>query len=287
MNRLKEIRSGDAKAEDGAGVMTEHLGLYAPVRRGLKTIEANTTRLRKLMAEDKKLAVPEKIKQNAARMATLIDETSGVAQQVKKQLDEIKALDDEFKADTTNSPNHVEMRSNVFNSNARAFHDIMNEYSDVCKESRKDLQDRTRRHLQIVGSDLTTKQIDELVDDPDRAEQVIKQAMVGDSVQGLVNEVSQRHDQILNLERQVLEVFEMFKDLAVLVDIQGEKLELISTHVDEAKTAFKEANTELKKAEQHQKNARSYKCYLLGILMVVLVVVVIALWGSGTFTSDA
>jgi len=36
----------------------------------------------------------------------------------------------------------------------------------------------------------------------------------------VIEEIENRHLEILNLERQVMEVFELFKDLATLVDVQ-------------------------------------------------------------------
>ena len=282
MDRLKLKPQSDSDSDDeGQAAMKIQMDQYAPIRSGMKQIEANTAQLRKLMQENKKITKPSEMKENANNQKRLMDATSATAQKVKASLDKIKQADEQ--EHDLLSKSHVEMRANLYNSSARAFHDIMSDYSDTCKESKKDLQDRTRRHL-TISTGYKPAQIEEIMQDPERAQEIIKSAMVGDSV-NLAREVSERHDQMMRLENSVLEVFEMFKDLSVLVDMQGEKLEIISSHVDDAKEAFLEGNKQLKEAEKHQKSSRNYKCYFLILLVVILLVVVIWLAGSGSFSS--
>lgn len=292
MDLLSEVKIGIADPPpdsfaSGKPVLQGVIERYEPVKKGLKTIKSNVENLKKVMSQDRKCAIPEQMKTNMSKMNKIMDDTKTIAQQVKKVLSGIKADDDEFAEEAEDkNKNQVEMRTNLYNSTARDFHDIMNDYSSCCKDARKDLKDRTRRRLHIVSNqELSEQQVEELLDDPERAEQVIKQAIVGDSIKSLVNEVNQRQDQMKNLERQITEVFEMFKDLSVLIDLQGEHIEVISTHVSNANQAIVEANEELKKAQVHQKSASKYKCYLILFLLVILAILVVVLWGTGTFSN--
>lgn len=286
------VAAAPEKDEPASG-MSAHLAKYQDIKKGLKTIERNTANLKHMLGEVKKLARPEDLKEKSTQMGGIIDQTGALATRVKQNLDKIAAEDKAFAEEeekagrSRESRNIMEMRANVFDSNTRAFRDTMNEYTEQCKASKAEWQGRQRRQLEMVSSNtaaegLTKQKIDELLEDPARAEQVIKSAMIGD-ISDLARDETQRYDQILTLERQVAEVFEMFKDLNTLVELQGERLEVISSHVDDALENFKDAQKVLIEAEQHQKSARSWKCYAMIILMVVLCVVIGIIAGTGAF----
>lgn len=292
MDRLGAIKPNNSASTDDSGgspVLQEIMEEYAPVKVGLKRIKLNVGNLRSLMAADKKCASPEKQGANAAKMNKLMDETTKISQNIKKVLNNIKAADEEFKTTTEakKSRSQVEMRTNLYNSNAREFYDMMNEYSNCCKDARGDLKSRTRRRLHIVSNkQLDDKQIEDLLDDPEKADQVIKQAIIGDNINQLMSDLTTRQDQMRDLERTMKEVFDLFKDLSVLIDIQGEHIEVISTHVSNANQAVLEGNVELKKAEDYSKAGRKWKCYLIGLLFLILAITVGLLYGTGAFTSS-
>ncbi|GJS03332.1 syntaxin/epimorphin, conserved site-containing protein, partial [Tanacetum coccineum] len=47
-------------------------------------------------------------------------------------------------------------------------------------------------------------------------------------------EIQERHDAVIEVERKLLELQQIFMDLAILVDAQGEMLDSIETHVSSA-----------------------------------------------------
>jgi t-SNARE complex subunit (syntaxin) len=58
---------------------------------------------------------------------------------------------------------------------------------------------------------------------------------LGESLKEAVREIEERHSDILKLEQSVLEVYELFKDLAVLDDSQQEVIDNISQRTSTAK----------------------------------------------------
>ncbi len=69
------------------------------------------------------------------------------------------------------------------------------------------------------------------------------------------------------------EVYELFKDLAVLVDVQQDSLDVIEKHIHAAKDYAEKGADHLKKGEEYQAAARRRQCYLLIIVVVILAVV--------------
>jgi len=88
--------------------------------------------------------------------------------------------------------------------------------------------------------------------------------------------IIERESEIRNIEGSVRELNELFRDVAVMVHNQGTDIDLIDANVTNVLEDTRNADTELRTASRHQKNARNTKCCLLLILAVVLTVVILA-----------
>jgi t-SNARE complex subunit (syntaxin) len=86
---------------------------------------------------------------------------------------------------------------------------------------------------------------------------VIKEALISDNLKNVVQVIEERHLDILKLENQVLEIYELFRDLATLVDLQQESLDVIENRILKAKNYTEKAEVELNEAEEYQKKARA------------------------------
>lgn len=280
MNRLGDLGvtvNIEPEEDEDDSVLSSIIQEYVPIKNGIKKIRQNVAELKKIIASDKKNAIPEKAKENSAAMNRLMADTGKVSTQVKREIADRKESDESFAQSAgPNERTQVEMRANLYNSSTREFYDAMNEYSNCCKTAQSNMKDQLARRLQIVSEgEISNEKMEELMEDPQRAQEVIRGAIQGDSVKSLVNEVNQRHDQMRNLERQVKVVYELFRDLDVLVDVQGERLEMISNHVSSAHNHVKTGTRHLEDAIVHKKKANAFKCYLIIALAVVLVFLVL------------
>ncbi|KAI4891675.1 hypothetical protein NFI96_017566 [Prochilodus magdalenae] len=71
-----------------------------------------------------------------------------------------------------------------------------------------------------------------------------------------LNEIESRHKDIIRLESSIKELHEMFMDMAMLVETQGEMIDNIEKNVSNAVEYVGKANEECKKAVRYQKSAR-------------------------------
>jgi syntaxin 7 len=90
--------------------------------------------------------------------------------------------------------------------------------------------------------------------------------------------IVEREAEIRNIEQGVSELNELFRDVAHIVNEQGEQLDTIAANVDNTRTDTRGADLELRSAARYQKNARSKACCLLLILAVILTIVLLAVF---------
>jgi len=88
-------------------------------------------------------------------------------------------------------------------------------------------------------------------------------------------EILARKEEIQRIERDVIEVAEMFKDLDHLVNEQQVQINIIDDNIQTAKTHVESAHEELVGAESYQKSARRKKCCILFIFLAIALAIVI------------
>ncbi len=114
---------------------------------------------------------------------------------------------------------------------------------------------------------------------------MIKQGDAADTVQNALHNVEDRYKDVIILEAAVAELHQMFVDLALLVEKQGEFLDQIEHQVGQASEMISDANTNMVQAIEYQKSIRYKQCILLIIVLVVLGIIggVIAAKMNGAF----
>lgn len=76
------------------------------------------------------------------------------------------------------------------------------------------------------------------------------------------------------IQRQIGEVNEMFQDLAVLINDQGQQLQTIDTQIASTAERTREGQRELVKAERSQRSVRN-KCLTLWLVSAVVLAIVL------------
>ncbi|XP_068326437.1 syntaxin-22-like [Pyrus communis] len=89
--------------------------------------------------------------------------------------------------------------------------------------------------------------------------------------------IEEREQGIQEIQQQIGEVNEIFKDLAILVHEQGTMIDDIGSNIESAHAATGQAKSHLVKASKTQRSNSSLTCLLLVIFGVVLLIVIVVL----------
>ncbi|EAY91785.1 hypothetical protein OsI_13428 [Oryza sativa Indica Group] len=147
---------------------------------------------------------------------------------------------------------------------------IMSEYKDTVE----------RRYYTLTG-EVPEEEVIERIISEGRSEELLCAAVAEHgkgAVLATVHEIQDRHDAAREVERSLLELHQVFLDMAVVVESQGEQLDDIERHVNSATTYVQGGNKELRKAREHQRSSRKWLCIgiIILLLLVLLVIVPIA-----------
>ncbi|XVF06881.1 hypothetical protein REPUB_Repub06bG0089500 [Reevesia pubescens] len=90
--------------------------------------------------------------------------------------------------------------------------------------------------------------------------------------------IEERDQGIKEIQQQISEVHEIFKDLAVLVHKQGAMIDDIGSNIENSNSATVQVTSHLKKASKIQRANSSTRCLLLlmfGIIILIFIIVVV------------
>uniref|UniRef100_A0A453BCX2 t-SNARE coiled-coil homology domain-containing protein n=1 Tax=Aegilops tauschii subsp. strangulata TaxID=200361 RepID=A0A453BCX2_AEGTS len=110
------------------------------------------------------------------------------------------------------------------------------------------------------------------------SEQIFEKAIQGigrGQIMATVEEIQERHDVVVDIEKKLLELQQIFADMAALVDAQGEILDNIESQVQNAVNHVQTGTEALRSAKSLQKKSR--KCMMIAIIMLLIIAVIIVL----------
>ena len=101
--------------------------------------------------------------------------------------------------------------------------------------------------------------------------------IVDEVVEFDLTDLQTRHDRLVEIERDVESVHELFTNVLTVVQEQGHTLDVIDSHIEKTLGNTSEAQRELVQAERYQNQVRNSKCCIGTIVLIVIAVIVIIL----------
>lgn len=88
-----------------------------------------------------------------------------------------------------------------------------------------------------------------------------------------LSDIEARHDDIVKLEKSIKELHQLFMDMAIMVEQQGDMMDRIEKSVESAGEYVAVAAVDIKNAVEYQTKARK-KCWIIIALLTVVAVIV-------------
>lgn len=90
--------------------------------------------------------------------------------------------------------------------------------------------------------------------------------------------IKERETNIRQLESDILDVNQIFKDLAVMIHDQGEMIDSIEANVESAEVHVDRGTEQLQRAAYYQQKSRKKMCILAVVMSIVLTILGIIIW---------
>jgi len=110
----------------------------------------------------------------------------------------------------------------------------------------------------------------------------LKQMQVHQDEEQLV-ELRQREEAIRQLETDILDVNQIFRELATLVHDQGDTIDSIEANIESSSIRVTQGTEQLRKASGYQTSARKKQCIMFGAGAVILLFLILVIYFTTWF----
>ncbi|KAI9121926.1 hypothetical protein K1719_006615 [Acacia pycnantha] len=169
-------------------------------------------------------------------------------------------------------------RTSVVNGLKKKLKDSMEGFNNLRQQISSEYRETVqRRYFTVTGENPDEKTVDLLISTGE-SETFLQKAIQEQgrgSILDTISEIQERHDAVKEIEKNLKELHQVFLDMAVLVESQGEQLDDIESHVARAQSFVRGGAEQLQTARKHQKNTRKWTCYAIMILLVIILFVVL------------
>ncbi|KNB42403.1 epimorphin family [Blastocystis sp. subtype 4] len=203
----------------------------------------------------------------------ITDNTSKLIKSTKAQID---ALKDHIKNHKESmNASDLKIEENSIDTAVRKFADAVAKYNATQVEYDKNVKARVKGVLKTV-LDKPDEEIDQVIESGQSIE-AIRGAMMGNvntTIKTNVRQVEETYMSVLNIQRSMVQLNQMFMDLAYMVNEQGESIDRIEMNISNAQARVNEANKHLEDSIKEAKKNRKRRCCVLIIVIICAIILV-------------
>ncbi|XP_037046916.1 syntaxin-1A isoform X1 [Bradysia coprophila] len=256
------------------GFMDEFFDVVEDIREMIDNIQANVEEVKKKHSAI--LSAPQSDEKTKQELEDLMADIKKIANKVRTKLKAIEQnIEQEEQANKSSAD--LRIRKTQHSTLSRKFVEVMTEYNRTQTDYRERCKGRIQRQLEITGRTTTNEELEEMLEQGNSA--VFTQGIIMETQQAkqTLADIEARHADIIKLENSIRELHDMFMDMAMLVESQGEMIDRIEYHVEHAMDYVQTATQDTKKALKYQSKARRKKICIMVCAVILLIIILSAL----------
>ncbi|XP_046904133.1 syntaxin-3a [Hypomesus transpacificus] len=260
-------------AVDNAAFMDEFFSQIEDIRSSIDKIDENVAEVKKLYSVI--LSAPTSEQKTQDDLEAITNDIKKMANNARNKLKTIERNLESEEEERVSADTRIRKSQHAVLS--RKFVEVMTKYNEAQVDFRERSKGRIQRQLEITGKATTDDELEEMLESGNAAVFTAGIVDSGISKQAL-NEIEARHKDIVRLESSIKELHDMFIDIAMLVESQGEIVNNIEIQVSKSVDHIAVAKSETKKAIKYQSKARK-KQMIIAVIVVVLLAVLALIIG--------
>lgn len=255
---------------DNAAFMDEFFVQIEEIRTNIDKIDESVSEVKKLYSLI--LSAPtseQKTKDDLERL------TVDIKKLANSSRNKLKSIEKNIEEDAERLSADLRIRKSQHSVLSRKFVEVMTKYNETQVDFRERSKGRIQRQLEITGKSTTDEELEEMLESGSSA--IFTSGIIESNIsKQALSEIESRHKDIVRLESSIKELHDMFVDIAMLVENQGDMVNNIEVNVLKSVDHVETAKAETKKAVKYQSRARK-KLIIIIVVLVVLALVILAI----------
>lgn len=252
-------------------------GSAGSVERGLQEVTDNVQHFcNNVLTLERRYRLVNTGQDSTSLRQEIIQMVADTAQLAKIADSSIKKLKQQSRRLSQGDRLQLDRLVNTFSSSGRNFQRLQQSTAELEQEmlTRARTASTSRADTSSIGSYPETEREEAFLLRRDSADERF-QAQKYAELEGEAALVEEREGAIRQLEHDILDINEIFRDLGTLVHEQGELVDHIEANVETAAIQVEQGNKQLVKAVKHKKCSRKLTVCIVCVLITVLVIIII------------
>ncbi|KAF8411223.1 hypothetical protein HHK36_003768 [Tetracentron sinense] len=249
------------------------------VKEDMRGVEKLYKRLQESNEESKTIHNAKTMKELRARMDSNVEQVLKKVKIIKRNLEALERSNASHRNLPGCGPGSSadRTRTSVVNGLGKKLKDMMDDFQGLREKITAEYKETVeRRYFTITGEQADEHMIENLISSGES--ETFLQKAIQDQGRGqildTILEIQERHDSVKEIEKNLIELHQVFLDMAALVEAQGQQLNDIESHVVHANSFVRRGTDQLHVAKEYQKNSRKWTCYaiILGACIIIFLV---------------
>ncbi|KAL8159880.1 hypothetical protein V2J09_001417 [Rumex salicifolius] len=259
------------------------------VKSEMTAIREALSRLQSSHEESKSIHKQEALKSLRAKMNSDVVVVLKKARAIKSRLEEMDRDTAENRRLSLKLGEPIDRtRTTVTNGLRIKLKELMNDFQGLRQRMASEYKDTIGRcYYTVTGEHADEEAVEKMISsgigEGEMMSKAIQEHGRGEVMETVV-EIQGRYDAAKEIEQSLTELHQLFLDMAVMVEAQGEQMDNIEHHVMNASHYVKDGTKELKTAKNHQKSSRKWLCF--GMILILLIVLAILVPIATSFTKS-
>lgn len=229
-------------------------------------VELSAQKINALQLRCLSVSSPEESKRNSTELENILKSSQQSASKAKSKIESLRKMVVEDESDV-----EKRLRENQSKALTTRLFTAMENLNDSQESFANSAKNRIARQIQLVHPE---KSEDEVMRLAEEGEAVVLQSMAAHTdVINAVADLQDRYRDTRRLEASIRELADLFRDMHLLVQEQGEMIDRIVIEVQSAKNHMELADKELTKAAIYLEKAKKNCCCLSIIMLIVCLII--------------
>ncbi|CDY34656.1 hypothetical protein HID58_083639 [Brassica napus] len=278
--KRNQAQFGDVEAGQETMNLDKFFEDVENVKDDMKGIETLYKKLQDSNEECKTVHNAKKVKELRAKMDGDVGQVLKRVKMIKQKLEALEKAN----ANSRNVPgcgpgsSTDRTRSSVVSGLGKKLKDLMDSFQGLRARMNDEYKETVeRRYFTITGEQADEQTVDNLIASGE-SENFLQKAIQEQGrgqIMDTISEIQERHDAVKEIEKNLLELHQVFLDMAALVEAQGQQLNNIESHVAKASSFVRRGTDQLQDAREYQKSSRKWTCYAIILFIVVFILLLI------------
>ncbi|EYU26106.1 hypothetical protein ABFS83_08G109200 [Erythranthe nasuta] len=282
---MEDIEIGGAAGRTEGVNLDKFFDDVESVKKDMLDVEMLYKRLQESNEESKTVHNAKTMKELRARMDADVNQVLKRVKVVKNKLEALEKSNASHRRVPGCGPGSSadRTRTSVVSGLGKKLKDIMDDFQGLRARMNEEYKETVgRRYFTVTGEKADDELIENMISSGE-SESFLQKAIQEQGrgqILDAISEIQERHDSVKEIEKNLLELHQIFLDMAALVEAQGQQLNDIESHVAHASSFVRRGTEQLQEAREYQKGSRKWTYIAVMLVIVFIVFATFPIWSQ-------